>query len=239
MVAYIYSDGFMSSSRLRTQSRHWVYLRNNVPIEEFERRILKSDRSERAIFDAILDSYADNKAKRIRGEKTPAHVRYVPTLLRWYPRGVVIHMLRDPRGVYVSEVNRRRQDHVSLPYGYLVRLPLLLKAFAAAQTALAWYESVRLADRYQHSFGKRYITVRFEDLVADPEAELRGLCRSIGVAFTPEMLDQRVVSHGFGLGRSGFDPAAAQRWRSLIDRWVELPYRLLFGRRLRRLGYEP
>lgn len=237
LVAYVYSDAFMSQSRLRTPSRHWRYVRNNVPASELEARILGSDRTERCIFDAILDSYADDKGKRIRGEKTPAHVRYVPTLLRWYPRGVVIHMLRDPRAVYVSEVNRRGQDHAAIPYRYLVRLPLALKLFAAVQTALAWYESVRLAERYSRLFGRRYVTVRFEDLVADPETVLRGLCQAIGIRYDPAMLDQRVVSRGFAIGRSGFDPTAAERWRAMIEPWVATPYRLLFGRRLQALGY--
>jgi hypothetical protein len=239
LVAHIYSDRFMESSLLRRQSRHWLYLRRNVPPEELERRILCSDRSERAIFDAILDSYAERKGKRIRGEKTPAHVRYVDTLLRWYPDGRVIHMLRDPRAVYVSEVNRRRKEHDSFPYRLVAQHDLLLKPFVAIETLAAWIDSVRRMDRHRKRFGERCIIVRFEDLVTEPERELKRLCGLLGVPFEAEMLDQRVVSQGFRVGDSGFDPRAADRWRGLIDGWVDRSYRALLGRSLARLGYRP
>lgn len=239
MVEYIYSDQFMTSSRWRRQSSHWRFIRRAVPAAEFEQRIVDSDRSERAIFDAILDSYAERKGKRIRGEKTPAHLRHVSTLLRWYANGLVVHMLRDPRAIYVSEVRRRAEDHDSFPYRYLVRVPVALKLFAFVQTAATWLEGVRHAQRNRRRYGDRYVIVRFENLVTDPEAELRRICRIIGVDFTDAMLDQQVVSRGFSTGSRGFDPEAAVRWRGRIEGWAVAGFRFTVGRAMRRSGYAP
>jgi hypothetical protein len=193
---------------------------------------------DRAVFDAILDSYAERKAKRIRGEKTPAHVRHVGTLLRWYPGSRVIHMLRDPRAIYVSEVRRRREEHGSFPYRFLVRSDPTLKVFVAAETLLAWFESVHRLDWNQRRFGERYIVVRFEDLVTAPRTALTRLCRALDVEFTEDMLDQHVVSRGFAVGDRGFDPGAADRWRGQVDGWVDRSFRLLLGRALARSGYD-
>lgn len=239
IVSFIYDGGLDRASRLRDASRQWTWTRRHIPRETFEERFLASDRSERALFDVVLRTYAEHEGKQIVGEKTPAHVRYVDTLLEWYPEGRIVHMVRDPRAIYVSELRRRRgETSSSLPYRFLRRIPFALGAFVLFETTIAWLESVSLLERHLQRYPGRYLAMPFERLVADPEDRVRQLCAFLGVPFEPSMLEQVVVSRGHALGSVGFDRGAATRWRDrigpLVDRW----FRAWFGRRMRRLGYD-
>jgi hypothetical protein len=79
--------------------------------------------------------------------------------------------------------------------------------------------------------------VRFEDLVREPEATLRGLFDFLGVEMEARVLEQKVVSRGVNLGAEGFDAGAADRWQGSISgvarRWLELT----LGGRMRSVGY--
>jgi hypothetical protein len=238
IIDFLYGD-LLKGSRLRRASRQWTWTTRHVPRDEMLRRFLATDRSDRALFDLLLRTYAELRGKEIVGEKTPAHVRYVDTLLSWYPAGKIIHMVRDPRGIYVSEVRRRGQTATSLPYRLLRRLGLLLAPFVAVQTSLAWLESISLLERNSRRHRGSYLRVKFEDLVGQPVEEVKRICDFLGVPFEQPMVDQVVVvSHGRNLGAAGFDPHAASRWRDDIGPIGRAWFGAWFGKRLRRLGYE-
>jgi hypothetical protein len=236
MVDFLY-DGLDHASRWRSPSRLWTWLRRAVPREELTHRIMASDRSERAIFSAVMELYAERHGKRIKGEKTPAHLRFVPTLMTWYPTGRTVHMMRDPRAIYASEVRRRRLDPGGVPYRWLARLGPALDAFVLFETTLSWAEGARRWRRYHRELPGRYRMLRFEDLVREPRREVEQLCTFLGVVFEAPMLDQQVVSLGSRLGASGIDAGAADRWRSSVPPWVDRWFRLVVGRDMAALGY--
>ncbi|MEO8509632.1 MAG: sulfotransferase [Chloroflexota bacterium] len=238
MVDFFYDGGLSRASRLRDPSRFWAWLAKRVPREELFARLVATDRSERAIFGAVLDAYAVRKGKRIRGEKTPAHLRYVPTLLDWYPGARVIHMMRDPRAIFVSELRRRRATGGGKPYRFLAAVPPLLAAFVLIETTVIWVEGAWRAGRYGRTFRGRYRMLRFEDLVRRPEVELRQVCAWLGLDFQEEMLEQHVVSVGARLGEQGIDSEAATRWQSNIPAWADWWFRTALRGRLRTFGYE-
>ncbi len=237
LVERIYSDEFQRNSRLRESSAFWRWLARRVPRDELQRRLLDSERTERGVFTAVLRAYADRKGKAIFGEKTPAHIRWAETLLEWYPRARIVHMVRDPRAVFRSELKRRNARPESFPYRFLVRVPPLMRGFVMLEVVEAWANAVThhrtLARRHPTS----YRMVRFEDLVRDPEAEIERLCDFLGVAPEPAMLQQKVVSRGDRLGETGFDAAAADRWRDSISPGEVRSIGWLLGRRIEQMGY--
>jgi hypothetical protein len=83
----------------------------------------------------------------------------------------------------------------------------------------------------------RYRLVRFEDLVAAPDATLAELCAFLGVQPETRMLQQTVTSRGARVGEAGFDAGAADRWRSHIGQAARAAIELLLGRRLGEMGY--
>ncbi|HWQ16145.1 MAG TPA: sulfotransferase [Roseiflexaceae bacterium] len=237
LVDYLYSDAFRRSSKYRDVSTLWRWLVRRVDKATFLARLLATDRSERALFATTLQLYAEHKGKRVMGEKTPAHVRYVPTLMEWFPGGYVIHMLRDPRAIFVSELRRRSEQPLSTPYRQLRRFRLGFKLFILLQVTLLWYESIVRYRSYRQRYLGRYRLVRFEDLVRDPEHYIRQICELVGAPFDEAMLNQQVVSKGFSQGQAGFDARAADRWREHIDPWADRWFMFWFRAPLREFGY--
>jgi hypothetical protein len=237
LVDRIYSDKFQRGSWLRADSEFWRWLVRRVPREELEQRLLAGERSERGVFTAVLRSYADREHKAIFGEKTPAHIRWADTLMAWYPDARIVHMVRDPRAVYRSELKRRTANPGSPPYRWLVRFPPLMRAFVLLAVVESWAGAVADHRRLSRRYPGHYRAVRFEDLVRSPEVEIARVCAFLGVALEPAMLEQKVVSRGDRRGEAGFDTGAADRWRASITpgeaRWLGW----LLGRRIAEMGY--
>lgn len=236
LVNFIYSHQFKTISRFRYVSTHWFWLIKHVKKEDFLQRILASDRSERELFMTIMQVYAEYKNKPIKGEKTPAHIRYVSTILQWFPEGRVIHMLRDPRGIFVSEIHRRSNQSQSLPFKLLKHIHLL-KPFLVLQTTIIWLESVYRYSKHKYLYPDNYYLLRFEDLVKNPETQIKNICTFLGIEFDNKMLKQVVVSYGFQAGQSGFDARAADRWKDRIDPWTQAWFLFWFKKHLRAFGY--
>jgi hypothetical protein len=237
LVDYIYSGEFQKSSKHRFISFHWRWITKWIHKKDFLQRILDSDRSERALFIIMMQVFADHLGKPIMGEKTPIHFRYVPTLMEWFPDGKIIHMLRDPRAIFVSDLRRRKEAHITPPFKQLKRLDFLFKLYLVLQTTVIWFESIQRYYKYRRVYPNNYCLVKFEDLVNAPEKHTRRVCDFLGVEFQDKMLEQKVVSKGFQLGQPGFDAQAATRWKEHIDPWINDWFSFWFRKYLKEFGY--
>ena len=127
------------------------------------------------LLEKIGQAYASQRQARMWGEKTPGHALWLPQIRDLFPRARVLFMVRDPRDVLVSydeRWNSGRRDS-----DYLVSTAALLK-----------YYLVNLLHR--PGFPADQIRwVKYESLTAQPAAELEEICRFLGVAFEPAMLD--------------------------------------------------
>jgi hypothetical protein len=236
IVDFIYSGDYQRQSRWREISPFWRWLISDVPRAEVERRLLGAERDERGIWLALLRLYADRHGKSVMGEKTPAHIRFAELIFEWLPDARMIHMIRDPRAIYVSEVRRRRK-RPSPPYSWLMHIPLAFESAMLLQVARTWSGAARRHDQLAARFPGRYVMVRFEDLVRDPERVLVDLYRFLGVDMPADAASVAVVSRGYNLGAEGFDADAAERWRTQIHPLARRLLALLTGRRLKLLGY--
>ena len=236
IVEFVYSGEMQRRSRLREISPFWRWLIREIPPAEVEQRLLAAERSEKGIWAALLRLYADFHGRAVMGEKTPAHLAFADTLLEWFPRSRIVHIVRDPRAVYVSDT-RRRRDRPTAPYGWLMRMPLAFETVMLVQTVLAWSAAARRHWRLVREHSGHYTMIRFEDLVRRPDEVLPALFDFLGVALPATVTDVKVVSRGFNLGEAGFDAGAADRWRAHIHPFAARFLRLFLGRAMRRLGY--
>ena len=230
----------------------WPWLGRNVAAEELGTRLRATDLTERSLFELMLTLYAEAHrdaplSELVIGEKTPAHLGEVPTLVGWFPDARIVHTVRDPRGVYASRLRRAQQGE----WGLKARMPWLpgwlvnplLPPIEMIYAARSWNAAAKWDRRLPAELGGRYLRIRFEDLVSDPEATVRRVCAFLGVPFVPAMLvDTDIVGSSFESdrhARTGFDATIADRWR----REVGAPARRLLGWATRgdlgRLGYRP
>lgn len=92
----------------------------------------------------------------------------------WFPDGRFVHIIRDGRDVALS--------HQTMPYG----------AGNIAECALAWDRRVGQNLRIGAVLGPgRYLAIRYEDLILEPEAILRRICDFLVVPYSPSMLNYR------------------------------------------------
>lgn len=136
-------------------------------------------------------------------EKTPRHLEVPELITETWPEARIVRIVRDPRDAAVSLTK--------VPFGtpsLLTNLSVLARMNEAA------------ADFYRES--SLAMTVRYEDLVAAPERELRRICEFVGVDYEPAMLEDRSGATGV---------AAAHEWwkgdatgpldRSRSGRWAD------------------
>lgn len=125
------------------------------------------------VYWALLDAWREKAGVSIVGDKSPKYVEILPVLNRIAPQARVIHVIRDPRGVFLSRRNA---------------------AWSADRAA--WKHLVAYSAQYSEGrengpkyFGERYREIVYERLLADPQEELEGLCSFLGVRYDPAMLD--------------------------------------------------
>lgn len=177
----------------------------------------------------VYDIHLQRSGKVRWGDKTPPYVRIIPQLSKLFPGARFIYLVRDGRDVAKSFQSLR-------VYGKSVR-----------QNTIEWREAIRwerkwLASRHASSM----LRVRYEDLVLEPEATLRGICEFIGEPFEPQMLSWQESVERLVPKRELHVHEKLVRTASHGDvaRWTrEMNYREVFiteafmGRDLRRFGY--
>lgn len=173
-------------------------------------------------FAALLRFYAESHGKAIGGEKTPQHALVAPTLLDWYPEARLIHLVRDPRDV-VASLKR-------MPWGAGSRLG----------DARTWRDCVAGAEAC--AADPRFRRVRYEDLIARPQAELERLCAFLGVAFEPALLaasGQKSDRWWFDRAQGALETTRVERWRSELSPVEAAVVEATAGEALGRHGYTP
>ncbi len=155
-------------------------------------RFKKSKRDLKNIFSIIIDEHRIINNKEIGGEKTPSNLYHVETLFKWFPDSKIIHIIRDPRNVLASEINKDVKPDYPIPKGSpFYKVGLLIYVL------IQWALAVKFDSKYQKKFPKRYLTIRYEDLYNDHENTVKRICEFLEVHFEPNMLNPPVIDSSF------------------------------------------
>jgi hypothetical protein len=227
-----------------TQSRHWADFGLD-PSELLERlRAIDPPNAGDAIR-AFFSLYAEQQGKPRWGDKTPAYVMAMRRIQRALPEAGFIHLIRDGRDVALSRADRA----ISVP--------------PVTKVAQRWKKRITEARRDAPHLD-RYLEVRYEDLVLDPEPALRRICEFAALPWDEAMLDYheraedrlqemsgelraeegktrqpegyRVAVHA--PTREPPDPAKVARWRTQMSDEDRAAFESIAGGLLAELGYE-
>lgn len=143
--------------------------------------------SRMALYKAFMQYEALVNGKTRPCEKTPQNVFYIGEILTHFPEARVINMLRDPRGVLLSQ--KKKWKRRSLGANFITpREVLRLRVnYHPLTMSKLWNASYRAAEQYADH--PRVMTVKFENMLRDPEEELRRICAFIGLPYMQCMLD--------------------------------------------------
>ena len=129
---------------------------------------------------AIFEAYAEGAGKLRWGDKTPMYMRHLELLDRLFADAQYVHLVRDGRDAALS--------FLQMPEGTFTRT--WAHPATPEQFACLWRREVADARSLGRRVGaSRYHEVRYEDLVAEPEATVRAICAFAAIPFEPAMLD--------------------------------------------------
>lgn len=176
----------------------------------------------------VFRSYAERFERPRWGDKRPLYSGHIPMLMRLFPDAQVIHVVRDPRDCVAS----------------LKRMPWWNAGTYHA--VAAWASSIDHTETAARRWPSLVVRVRYERLVADPEAELRMLCSALGETYDSAMAEpERVASvavperkHWHANTRVGPTTEQIGKWEEGLEPWEAGLCETVLASRMARLGYE-
>jgi hypothetical protein len=180
----------------------------------------------------IFRTYAEKCGKEIWGDKSPPYTQYVYILDKMFPTARYIHLIRDGRDVALSLMGKSwgPGDFVSsMEY---------------------WARNIACARRMLYMLPEdRFLEVRFEQLVAEPEVEMKRIISFLGVSFEPAMISAytKKASKKVGALIDSIHPhlkeAPSQdqafKWKHQLKAADQALAYEIAGSELEELGYEP
>ena len=180
---------------------------------------------------AVYETYAAIRGNHRWGDKTPMYMQRLSLLERLFPDARYVHLIGDGRDTAVS--------FLSMPAGIVTRT--WAHPETAGEFACQWRTEVEAARALGRRVGDRYLETRYEELVADPERELRRICELAALEFAPSMLeyagkvDVSTKPHQQSLTKA---PTPGLRdWRSELSPADVEAFEEVAGDLLRELGY--
>ncbi|MGO9012164.1 MAG: sulfotransferase family protein [Bryobacteraceae bacterium] len=177
----------------------------------------------------LFEIWAAKEGKPRWGDKTPHYVRNIPLLLRLFPEAQVIHIVRDGRDVVLSWLRTRLEP------GNL---------YVAARL---WKEMVKQGRQDGALLPSgTYFELRYETLLAEPEATMRSVCEFLGEPYAAVVLfPNRITLELRRTARELSDPAFADSivsdnagaWRSGMSLRERTLFESVAGGLLSELGY--
>lgn len=165
---------------------------------------------------------------------------FVQEILKAFPEAVVINMIRDPRDVLLSQKNKWRRRFLGAGNIPLTEAIRAWANYHPYTIAMLWVAAVRSALR--HVGHPRFVSIRYEDLLRQPEVTVRALCSVAGLDYAEKMLAVPQVGSSTGVDRPdqhGIDASRTGGWRKggLTETELAICERVC-GDEMKRMGYE-
>ncbi|HEX6104674.1 MAG TPA: sulfotransferase [Gemmatimonadales bacterium] len=179
------------------------------------------------IVEGLLDSWTIGRGKARWGEKTPHHTLEWRLILEGFPHLKVLHLVRDGRDVAVS--------FRTAPFG----------PKHVYQAAQHWVRYLTAAEEAGAALGPdAFLTIRYEDLLEDPQRELGRICAFLGEDYDPTMLTFYRQGPVYPTDARNVDrlrqPVLGDnrdKWRTRLTRREQRIFEALAGPQLERYGY--
>ena len=177
---------------LRPKSEPKVHELFGLTREQVREELGRREPSVAAMLESLTATHARVGGKARWAEKSPGHLTHLPLIRRTYPDAAFVRIVRDPRDTAMS----------------------MTRVHWASDSLVVDLYEVAMRDRRFDGPARRdprLITVRFEDLVTDPEAVLRSICGFVGEKYSGEMLAPKERPATLGGDEEWWKQKAAER----------------------------
>ncbi|HHT9109542.1 MAG TPA: sulfotransferase family protein [Candidatus Brocadiaceae bacterium] len=177
----------------RIKLNNFIHEANDI-IHEIKGDVFTSTK----VFEAFLYYETIKNNKNIPCDQTPRNVFYMGEILELYPNSKIINMIRDPRDVLLSQKRKWKRRFLGAKNIPLKESFRSWINYNPVTISKLWNASIYAADKY--SGNNRIISLRFEDLLKDPENYVRKICDFLEIPFYHTMLEIPQIGSS-----SGFD----------------------------------
>ena len=179
----------------------------------------------------VFLSYAKMHGKDIWGDKTPSYTAEIHIINRLFPNCRFVHIIRDGRDVAMS----------------LIKQWWGANDFISALTY--WEKTLNCTRRMLRMLpDERFVELKYEELLENPEKEIRNIINFLGLDFEPEMLKKyqdnaedkvgdRIDKHHINLKKNVLKSNAFKWKRNLIPSDQAIAFEIA-GELFKELGYE-
>ena len=177
----------------------------------------------------VFHAYAARHGKARWGDKTPFYITEIDVLHTLFPDCRIVHLVRDGRDVAVS------LRGIGWGSAHIPRV------------AEDWRWKTLLAHKVGGVLGDRFLEVRYEDLIREPQNVLTRVCAFLGERFSPAMLDyhrdaeKNIPGDSMQWHRSSVsrpDPSKVFGWRTKMSPADQILFEEVAGDALDAFGYD-
>ena len=194
------------------------------------------------VYHAVLNYRTRQEGKSIACEKTPQNLFYVKELLEMYPNCRIVNLIRDPRGVLLSQKKKwmRKDSSDSYIKDHKKEVRRLKINYHPITISKLWTSAIQAIERFQDH--PRVMSIRFEDITDQPAETLQEVCNFLEVPFEPEMMNVEFNGSSTDLrkgeARYGIKKNTVQSWRTKLTKAEIIICQWVTGKFFPRYGYE-
>ncbi len=224
---------------LDDKHRRALARRFDLPLEQIETRMNGCD-SLGAFVDSFFQDYAKIRGKQRWAEKTPRNVLHLPFIFKHFPEARFIHVIRDGRDTAASLrkfSSQKFEDGKHVEKASAVKKPI-------RKYIRRWVSMVEKGRAFKHD--PRTMEVRYEDLVREPEVQVKRI-----LTFLDEPWDERVLEYHkvkdasrdatkfprSALANQPIFTSSLEKWRKDFDEEDVRVVKKYGGKLLKELGY--
>jgi len=147
-------------------------------------------------------------------EQTPRNVFYIDTIHELFPEARFVQIVRDPRDVLLSQKNRwkrRKLEKNKRPWRVTFREWLNYHPITMMKL---WVSASKRVGR--HTDMPYYMSIRYEDLLAEPNKTLSQVCAFLGLEYQSTMVEVPQVGSSLKNdepGRKGLNASKVSGWK--------------------------
>ena len=157
----------------------------------------------------------ENKTRWV--EKTQSNIHNISEIIKRFPNALFIEIYRDPRAVY---------------YSWLHAKQLYFRQSTVFDFIHRWKSAINDGLKYSKQFSSQCYKIKYENLIENPEHEIKELCKFLSEEPVKEMFNSKPDDFGFD------NTTKTDAWVKCLQNYEKLYIDLLTKKERKILGYK-